>query len=123
MRTSLWSTAALAIPYLIIALLLLFIARDRSIALGSTVNTSPAILRVGHLCGVYRGVVQSINDPARQNRIRLTIPGANVAAAWAPAGPPDLLPRVGWEVLVAFEEGDPDRPIVLGRWWNCPGCR
>ncbi|MFO0548050.1 MAG: type VI secretion system tip protein TssI/VgrG [Polyangiaceae bacterium] len=28
------------------------------------------------------------------------------------------IPRVGWEVLVGYLEGDPDRPVILGRLFN-----
>lgn len=36
--------------------------------------------------------------------------GGNWGAMW--------IPRIGQEVLVSFEEGDPDRPIVTGRVYN-----
>ncbi|MBI4951187.1 MAG: type VI secretion system tip protein VgrG [Myxococcales bacterium] len=42
-----------------------------------------------------------------------------VSEAWAGSGYGTMmLPRVGQEVLVAFYEGDPDQPVVVGRVYN-----
>lgn len=38
--------------------------------------------------------------------------------AQAPLGGQVIIPRVGWEVMVAFLDGDPDKPLVLGRLYN-----
>jgi type VI secretion system secreted protein VgrG len=42
-----------------------------------------------------------------------------VSQAWAGPGYGMLMiPRVGWEVAVQYLDGDPDRPVVMGRLYN-----
>jgi type VI secretion system secreted protein VgrG len=50
-------------------------------------------------------------------------PTDDKASAWFRTGQmqtsgSQALPRLGWEVLVEFLEGDPDRPVVTGRVYN-----
>jgi type VI secretion system secreted protein VgrG len=45
------------------------------------------------------------------------------SSAWARVAEVPLtgsmhVPRIGWEVVVEFEHGDPDRPVVVGRLFN-----
>lgn len=41
-----------------------------------------------------------------------------IRTAQAPLGGSMILPRVGWEVSIAFLDGDPDRPLMLGKVYN-----
>ena len=41
-----------------------------------------------------------------------------VRVAQPPMGGQIIIPRVGWEVAVAFVDGDPDKPFVVGRVYN-----
>jgi Type VI secretion system/phage-baseplate injector OB domain len=65
------------------------------------------------LFGVYIGQAVGGGDPDRLGRIRVTVPSLAVSPSWAPvcnnAGS-----RSTGDVVVAFEAGDPARPIVLG---------
>jgi type VI secretion system secreted protein VgrG len=51
------------------------------------------------------------------------LPYDDSCSDWIPVlqdntGSSSAIPRVGWEVLVSYLEGDPDRPVVLGRLYN-----
>jgi uncharacterized protein involved in type VI secretion and phage assembly len=85
----------------------------------------------GHWYGVAPAEVSAINDPDGQGRIKVKLPwspdaGGSGYEAWARmatlfAGSDRgswFLPEVGDEVLVAFEQGDPRRPYILGGLWN-----
>ena len=69
--------------------------------------------------GVYLGVVADNNDPQQSGRVQIRFPWLG-STAWAavasPAGSTTTGKiQTGSTVVVAFERGDPSRPIVLGR--------
>ncbi len=78
--------------------------------------------------GVVMGVVTNTADPQNWGRVKLKFPwmADDVESTWARvlgigAGKKAglvVVPAVGDEVLVAFEHGDFDRPVVLGGLWN-----
>lgn len=83
------------------------------------------------LYGVYPAIVQSINDPDQQGRIRVRLPWspdgsgagyegwARLATLMAGADRGTwFIPEVGDEVLVAGEGGDLRRLYVIGALWN-----
>ena len=69
---------------------------------------------------LYRGLVTDTTDPSGQRRARADVPilgPGKSATPWAkiytaPAGALNALPEVGDEVLVTFELGNLNSPIV-----------
>jgi uncharacterized protein involved in type VI secretion and phage assembly len=77
---------------------------------------------------VVVGVVTQTDDPAGLGRVRVQHPalGENAEGWWARIAAPAagasrgllMMPLAGDEVVLAFEQGDPRRPYVLGAVWN-----
>jgi len=64
------------------------------------------------LYGVYRGVVLGNTDPQISGRVKVEVEGRQ---AWALVTLTSPRVQVGAMVIVAFERGDPNLPVVLGR--------
>lgn len=77
--------------------------------------------------GLVPARVTGHNDPKKMGRVQVQFfwqeDGAtHWARATSPHAGPDrgfmFMPEVGDEVAVAFEDGDPERPVILGALWN-----
>jgi phage protein D/phage baseplate assembly protein gpV len=89
---------------------------------------SPAPSSEHFLGGVTVGVVTNLADPKEHHRVKLKLPylTASEETGWARvlqlgAGNGRgwwLHPDVGDEVIVAFENGDPRLPVVIGGVWS-----
>jgi uncharacterized protein involved in type VI secretion and phage assembly len=90
------------------------------------VDTTPATPAWGTSAVV--GVVAETQDPDGLGRVRVRYPalGDDAEGWWARIASPAagqgrgllMMPVVGDEVVLAFEQGDPRRPYVLGSVWN-----
>ncbi len=77
--------------------------------------------------GIVPARVTAHNDPKKMGRIQVQFfwqedGSTHWARATSPHAGPDrgfmFMPEVGDEVAVAFEDGDPERPVILGSLWN-----
>jgi type VI secretion system secreted protein VgrG len=88
-------------------------------------NSAPPPARVWS--GIVPARVVDHNDPKKMGRIKIQFfwqldGSTHWARATSPhAGPGRgfmFMPEVGDEVAVAFEDGDPERPVIIGSLWN-----
>ncbi len=80
------------------------------------------------LDGVYVGLVTNNHDPMNMGRIKVTFPWmhGDVESNWARMVQPYagkergmfFLPEIGDEVLVMFELGEFNQPLIIGGSWN-----
>jgi type VI secretion system secreted protein VgrG len=74
--------------------------------------TTPYVSAYGSVVVQFRWDRYGQNDQSSSIYIRVAQPSAG--NAWGSM----FIPRIGNEVVVAFEEGDPDRPLIIGSVYN-----
>lgn len=90
---------------------------------GSEQSAEPPVAK--RLWGKYRGTVVDNQDAPPSGRLLVSVPGI-VITNWAvPCVPLTdiamgtfMRPRIGANVWVEFERGDPDMPVWVGCWWG-----
>jgi phage protein D len=105
---------------------------------GSTPNTVFNLMQqergqaANKIYGVVPGLVADVKDPQKLGRIKVKYPwlpkvgSAEIVSDWVrlvtPSGGPErgiyFLPEINDEVLIGFEQGDPNYPFVVGLLWN-----
>jgi uncharacterized protein involved in type VI secretion and phage assembly len=86
-----------------------------------------------HWPGVVPAIVTNTDDPNGWGRVKVKYPWLSDAeeSGWArllgtgsgAACGLIAIPAVDDEVMVAFQHGDFDNPVVIGGMWNGKGCR
>jgi phage protein D/phage baseplate assembly protein gpV len=102
---------------------------------GSTMDTLAAAIgtdtrdqqAVGRVLGLLPALVTNNVDPEGMGRVKVKyVTLGELESDWVRVAAPDagpkygiqFIPEVGGEVLVAFEHGDINAPIILGSVWN-----
>jgi uncharacterized protein involved in type VI secretion and phage assembly len=92
--------------------------------IGQTAGSNGSRLSVN---AIMIGVVTNNNDPDKLGRVKIQLPAlSGEETFWAPLSVPSagnerglsMLPVAGEQVIVAFENGDPSYPYVLGSLFN-----
>lgn len=79
--------------------------------------------------GIYQGIITNIKDPEKRGRIKVKCPsvlGSTTESAWCDPivpvaydyGGDFCIPTLEEAVWLQFIEGDVNRPVYLGGWWQ-----
>lgn len=95
---------------------------------GQSAHTGPKMPKPTRFYGKYRGQVTTNIDPEQIGRVMVQVPDVTglASSSWAmPCVPAAgmqagcfIVPPIGSQVWVEFEQGDPDHPIWTGGFWG-----